>query len=743
MQELVDAILVPLSIVSVGNIGLKLCGRSVLPTHEKAQSFVLSLALGVSILSVTAFTLNIAQADVRPFFWAFYYLGIAFAILRLGHFFGQRRFHVRIGLLAKDDRIQVVGCLAVIALATGFLIVLSALSQHDNWDAVQLYLPMGKILFEKGLLPTHSQEIGRDIVNFFLGAYPYGYAMTISQSYLFPSSLLGIVSINLLGFIAATYSISYRILTNRAQALLAVAFVITLPVMAYYFSVVPYYVDIPSVFLAFALILCVFDLLNRRSDKTATLVATNIVIGIISFTAIGFKLQNLLVMAPITVLFLASLQSPRRKLLALGCLTFAFAISLLWGLTYGTVLSGLSSRGNLVPILVIAGEISTLLLCFGLVSVRDKFSLVTGLRSFIPGIIGGFAAWFARPTLVESTPFFPASLPNSPQFGFARDAYYPITSSLFNSPLSQYGLAVPYLGPYVAPALMPLMMVGGYSLLRRSQNSVMGWILLLNAASILLTGYVDIRYTLWVVPLSGLLVGESVSFLGKKLRGSGAIIWAFPLLLMSLGVGVDVIAPTLYNNVLPTFTIIIAAGCVYATLLLWGRVPMFAHGIRRYLPDFRPKIIGAILLSGLCISLLCLSYGNLYVYSRDRNVGAQYQEVYSFLQDSVPQGSTVLSIGFPGLYYRAGLNSIPLDDPEGLARLYPYTEANNYTLAVTRLRSEMGVSSIIVPTPTNGFWYGYFENLKTRLLLVSALTSGPLSHEAFLGTDYQVYLIYE
>ncbi len=741
MQELVDVILVPLSIVSVGNLGLKLSGNSVLPAYDKTQSFALSLALGVSILSVTGFTLNLAQADVRPFFWAFYYVGIAFGIFWLGLFFRRRRFRFEIRALERDLIIPIVGCLAVIVLATGFLIALSALNQRNDWDAVQLYLPMGKILFENGLLPIHSQEIGRDIVNFFLGAYAYGYAMTISGSFLFPRSLLGIVSINLFGFVAATYCISLKILKNAVQALLAAAFSVTLPVMAYYFSAVPHYVDIPSVFLAFALILCVFNRLNTSMRNTKILVSTNIVMGIISFTCIGFKLQNLLVMAPITVLLIASLGSPRRKLLALASLASVFVIALLWALTYGTVLSGLSSGGDIVPVVVVIGETSTLLILLGAMFIRDKFSPVTGLRSFIPGIIGGYAAWFVRPTLIESTPFFPASLPSSPEFAFARNAYSSISSSLFNSPLSQYGLAAPYLGPYVAPLLLPLVAVGLFSLFRRSENFTIEWIVLVNAASIFLTGYVDIRYALWVAPLSGLLVGESVAFLNAKLKDSRTVIWVFPLLLMSLGLGVDSDTPTLYHHILPILAVITVASSVYASLLLWRPIRSFTCRMRSGLSDSRLRIIGTILLLGLGISLLSVTYGTLFVYDRGRDVEPQYQEVYLFLEDHVPRGSTVLSIGFPAIYYRVGLNSIPMDDPEGLAQLYAYTRDTNSTIAVERLKSQMRVSSIIVPTDLNEFWYEYFEGLKSRVPLLSALTSEPLSHSAFVGLGYQVYLI--
>jgi hypothetical protein len=729
-------------LLSVGNLALRAIGGSVLPYKGKVESFATSLMLGISLLSVTSYVLNLARLDIRFFYWGFFFLGIAHAIYIVFRFPWKISARWTESLSNGEVTIVDAAIASVVILAIVSLIILSTFNPGSDWDAVQLYLPMGKIVFESGFLPTHSQEIGRDIVNFFLMGYTYGYAMTISGDFLFPPSILAISAVTLLGLAAATYEIAWRILQARAVSLIAVAFTVTLPILAFYFAWTPRYVDVPSVFLAFALILLVMNCAGKSIERRRTMFLRNSCIGLIAFTAIGFKLQNLLILTPMAVLIFESITSIKKRALALLGLCVSFVFSIQWGLTYGTILSGLSSAGTLSPIFVIVTESSLLLLSFVILSLR-KTTITTPvvLRSFLPGVIIGFAAWFVRPTLLESTPFYPASLPNTPAYLSARQTYSSIVRSLFPSSPLQYGLAVPYVGSDLAPLMLPLIILGGYALLRRKQFFLVKWILLLNAAATLLTGYVDSRYALWAVPLSGILAGESISFLKKGTAAAGRIIPLIVVILMSLGLGTNSADPTIQAHVIPWFVLLPIAGLLYATICIRGEIAKFARKIKLGPSNFRLITIATILFASIGLSIFALTYSSLIIdYSKLQGLEPKYEEVYGFLRGSVSKGSTVLSVGFPGIYYRTGLNSVPLDDPEGLARLYPFTLESNLTIA-ENLLTQSGVSAIIVPTNNNSFWYGYLQSLKSGLPLVTALTNDAASRRAFVGSDYEVYLI--
>jgi hypothetical protein len=726
--------------LSMGNLALCLIGNSVLPCRGKVESFATSLMLGMSLLCVTSYVLNLAQVDIRFFYWGFFLLGTAYAIYRLLTIPWKNFSRLTGGFSSSRVTIVEVALVSVVILAMGSLIILSTFNPGSDWDAVQLYLPMGKIVFEKGFLPAHSQEIGRDIVNFFLMGYAYGYAMTISGDFLFPPSILAMSATTLLGFAATTYEIAWRFLRTRATSLTAVAFTVTLPILAFYFAWTPRYADVPSVFLAFGLILLVMNCIGRGVEKQITMILRNSCVGLIAFTAIGFKLQNLLVLAPIGVLIIESITSLKRRTLALLGLSVSFVFSIWWGLTYGTILSGLSSTGTLSPIFIIVAESSLLLLSFVILSLR-KTAVITPavLRSFLPGIIIGFAIWFVRPTLLESTPFFPASLPNTPAYVSARQTYSSIVRSLFPASPLQYGPAVPYVGSDLAPLLLPAILLGGYSLLRRRQLFLLKWVLLLNAAATLLTGFVDSRYTLWVVPLSGILIGESVAFLRIRRGVAGQVIPPIVVILMSLGLGSNSADPTIEAHILPWFVLLPIAGLLYTTILLLGRITKYAKRIRPSSSNFRLLAIATILFATIGLSIFALTYSSLIIDdSKLQGLEPKYEEVYKFLLENVSRGSTVLSVGFPGIYYRTGLNSVPLDDPEGLARLYPFSSESNLTAAVKQL-TEIGISSIIVPTSNNSYWYGYFQSLKSGLPLVTELTTEPTSRQAFVGSNYEVY----
>ena len=690
---------------------------------------------------MASYVLSLAQLDLRYFFWGFFFLGISYAIYSILRFPWKNSAKI-IGSLSGNDVTHVeVAIASVLILAIASLIILSTFNPGSDWDAVQLYLPMGKIIFEKGFLPTHSQEIGRDIVNFFLMGYDYGYAMTISGDFLFPPSILAISWMTLLGLGATTYEIALKILRGRAESLLAVAFTMTLPIMAFYFAWTPRYVDVPSVFLAFSLILLMMNCIRNGTMGRMAGILRNSYVGIIAFTAIGFKLQNLLVLAPVAVLVLESITSTKKRVLGLAALSLSFVFSIQWGLTYGTILSGLSYTGTISPILVIVTESSLLLISCVILSIRKGvITTPVVLKSFLPGTILGYAIWFVRPTLQESTPFFPASLPNTPAYVSARQTYSSIVRSLFPSSLLQYGLAVPYLGSDLAPLLLPLISLGAFSLLRRKRLFALKWILLLNAAATLLTGYVDSRYALWVVPLSGILIGESVAFLRKNTVTARYVIPMIAMILMSLGLGVNSASPTIQTHIVPWLALLPMAGLLYASIFLWGATK-YACKVRIGSLNFRMLITVTILLAGIGLSIFALTYSNLIIdNSRLQALEPKYEEVYKFLGGNVSKGSTVIAVGFPGIYYRTGLNSIPLDDPEGLARLYPFASEGNLTAAAKQLR-EMGVSSMVVPTNQNTFWYGYFQSLKSGLPLVTTLTTGPASRRAFAGINYEVYLL--
>jgi hypothetical protein len=737
-----EIILVPASLLSVGNLALCLIGSSVLPYRGKVGSFATSLILGMSLLCVTSYVLNLAQLDLRYFYWGFFFLGIAHAIYILFRFPWKNSARLIGGLSGNEVTIVEVAIASVVILAIVSLISLSTFNPGSDWDAVQLYLPMGKIVFEKGFLPAHSQEIGRDIVNFFLMGYAYGYAMTISGDFLFPPSILAISAVTLLGLVATTYEIAWGILRTRAVSLIAVAFTVTLPILAFYFAWTPRYVDVPSVFLAFGLILLVMNCIGKGIEARTTMILRNSCFGLIAFTAIGFKLQNLLILAPLAVLIIESITSIRKRALALLGLSVSFVFSIQWGLSYGTILSGLSSTGILSPIFVIVTESSLLLLSFVILSLR-KPAITTPvvLKSFLPGVIIGFAIWFVRPWLLESTPFFPASLPNTPAYESARQTYSSIVRSLFPSSPLQYGLAIPYAGSDLAPLMLPLVLLGGYGLLRRRHLFVLKWVLLLNAAAILLTGYVDSRYALWTVPLSGILIGESIAFLKKRTTAAGQIIPLTVVILMSLGLGINSASPTIQAHIIPWFVLLPMAGLLYATIYVRGAITKCARKIRLGSFNFRLLTIATILVASIGLSIFAVTYSSLIIDdSKLQGLEPKYEEVYGFLRGNVSKGSTVLSVGFPGIYYRTGLNSVPLDDPEGLARLYPFTMESNLTIAVKQL-TESGVSSIIVPTNNNSFWYGYFQSLKSGLPIVRALTTEPASRRAFVGSNYEVYLL--
>lgn len=694
--------------------------------------------LGISFLSVPSYILGIAQIDVRYFFWGFFILGMgfaAYAIVQAGRKSSTTRM---IGLTKRITSGQItVG--AVLTMAVVSLVVLSTLNPGSDWDAVQLYLPMGKIVFENGFLPAHSLEIGRDIVNFFLMGYVDGYAMTISGSFLFPPSILAISWATLIGLAAAIYEIAFKILRRSVESLVAAAFVLTLPIISFYFAWTPRYVDIPSVFLAFSFVL---QLLNFEAVSVKTrvgLALRNVLVGAVAFTAIGFKLQNLLILALVVTLLVGSVTSKRRRNLILAGVILGFAIAIDWGLTYGTVLSDLSYTGTTSPILVILVESSTLLLAFTILVLRgDNREITVAIRSFLPGVILGYALWFVRPTILESTPFYPASLPNTPAFVSARQTYSSVVRSLFSSSILQYGIAVPYLSLSLGPLILPLIGLGGYSLMRRKNAFTIKWVLLLNAAATLLTGYVDSRYAIWVIPLSGILVGESVAYLRARISSTSLSIASITLVLMSLGLGINGVSTPVEPNFLSWTVLLVLAGCLYAGILLWRPAR------RALIPKFPSLTLhnataGALLLACVSVSTFALTYGTLIVDdSKLQGLEPKYEEVYAFLQSNVSKGSTVLAVGFPGIYYRTGLNSIPLDDPEGLARLYPYSSENNLTAAAIHLK-ETGVSSIIVPTSQNTFWYGYYQSLESKLPIMTIITTGPVSQQAFVGSDYIVY----
>jgi hypothetical protein len=698
--------------------------------------------LGVSALCVTSYILNLAQLDIRYFFWGFFLLGIAHTIYRLLRFPWKNPAKLIGSLSGQEVTIVELTIASVVALAIVSLIALSTFNPGSDWDAVQLYLPMGKIIFEKGFLPTHSQEIGRDIVNFFLMGYAYGYAMTISGNFLFPPSILAISAVTLLGLAATTYEIAWRILRARVGSLTAVAFTITLPILAFYFAWTPRYVDVPSVFLSFGLTLLVMNCTGKGIETRRTMILRNLCIGLLAFTAIGFKLQNLLTLVPIAILVLGSITSMKKRAVALLALSASFILSIEWGLAYGTILSGLSYTGTVAPIFVIVSESSILVSSFVILALRRKSTTTpVSLASFLPGIILGFASWFARPTLLESTPFFPASLPNTQAYASARQTYSSIVRSLFPSSPLQYGLAVPYVGSDLAPLLLPLIVLGGYGLLRRGHLFLLKWVLLLNAAAILLTGYVDSRYALWAVPLSGILIGESVAFLRKTTTADGHVVPLIVVILMSLGLGVNGADPTIRTHLMPWFVLLPVAGLIYSGISVREVIKKRAGKIEVSPLNFRRLTIVTILFASIGLSIFTLTYSNLTIDDlKLQGFEPKYEEVYGFLQGSVSKGSTVLSVGFPGIYYRTGLNSVPLDDPEGLARLYPFSLQTNVTVAVKQL-TEIGVSSIIVPTSNNSFWYGYFQSLKTGLPIVTAMTTEPTSRRAFVGSNYEVYLL--
>jgi hypothetical protein len=263
---------------------------------------------------------------------------------------------------------------------------------------------------------------------------------------------------------------------------------------------------------------------------------------------------------------------------------------------------------------------------------------------------------------------------------------------------------------------------------------------LLNAAATLLTGYVDSRYALWAVPLSGILIGESVALLRKNTPAARHIIPLIAVILMSLGLGINSAGPTIQTHIIPLFFLLPTAGLLYAGIFVWG-VTKYAGKIRLRSHDFRVLITVTILFASVALSIFALTYGNLIINdSKLQALEPKYEEVYAFLAGNLSKGSTVLAVGFPGIYYRTGLNSVPLDDPEGLARLYPFASESNLTAAARQLR-EMGVSSIVVPTNHNTFWYGYFQSLKSGLPFVTTLTTEPASRRAFVGSNYEVYLL--
>jgi hypothetical protein len=289
--------------------------------------------------------------------------------------------------------------------------------------------------------------------------------------------------------------------------------------------------------------------------------------------------------------------------------------------------------------------------------------------------------------------------------------------------------------------MLPLVLLGGYGLLRRRHLFVLKWVLLLNAAAILLTGYVDSRYALWTVPLSGILIGESIAFLKKRTTAAGQIIPLTVVILMSLGLGVNSASPTIQAHIIPWFVLLPIAGLLYATISVRGAITKCARKIRLGSFNFRLLTIATIIVASIGLSIFAVTYSSLIIDdSKLQGLEPKYEEVYGFLRGNVSKGSTVLSVGFPGIYYRTGLNSVPLDDPEGLARLYPFTVESNLTIAVKQL-TESGVSSIIVPTNNNSFWYGYFQSLKSGLPIVRVLTTEPASRRAFVGSNYEVYLL--
>lgn len=725
--------------LSVGNLALSLVKNSVLPIRGKLQSFSISLTLGISLFCVASYTLGLAQLDVRPFFWSFFFLGMGFAAYRLIRFPWKRSAaEIRDLSINRLSVAQVTfGCVFVIAIIS--LIVISTSNPGSDWDAVQLYLPMGRIVFENGFLPTHSQEIGRDIVNFFMMSYVDGYAMTVSGNFLFPISILTISWMTLIGLAATTYEIALKILGRNVESMVAVAFTLTLPIIAFYFAWTPRYVDVPSVFLAFSLILVILNCASNDPQRRAVLVLRNSCVGLIAFTAMGFKLQNLLALAPMLVLFIESVRSTKKKALTLIGMVITFVFAIAWGLNYGTILSDLAFTGTTSPVLVVVVESSVLLSLFLTLAARkDAVATLTRTVSFLPGAFLGYVLWFIRPTILESTPFYPASLPSTPAYLSARQTYSSIVRSLFPSSALQYGIAVPYLDPNVGPLLFPLIVLGGYSLLQRKHLFALKWVLLLNAAATILTGYVDSRYAIWAMPLSGILVGEAVIFLKKSFESSNHSFALTTLILMSLGLGVKSTVPTFLTGILPLFVLLSLIGSLYVALLVWSFAKRQAIS-RLTLGRLRITMGITVLLAIMSISLFALTYGNLIIdNTRRQGLETRYEEVYAFLQGNIPKGTTVLAVGFPGIYYRTGLNSIPLDDPEGLARLYPFSSENNLTTAAEQLK-DSGVSSIIVPTNQNNFWYGYYQSLKTGLPIVTTLTSQPVSRQAFAGSDYVVY----
>ncbi len=738
-----DTVLAPVSILALGHLFLRLVGKATIPYSGKIQAYVLSLTLGFCLLSVVPFALNLAQLDARPFFWIFYTVGILYTIFFSVRVISRSKHWSPLGVSLSEERIPEITILAVAVIAAVSLIFLSALNPGNDWDAIQLYLPMGKIIFQNGILPVYSTQIGREFVNFFLIGYVYGYAMTISGNFLDPPSIIGIVSISLLGLMAATYELASLFLHALTDRLLATTYLLTLPLLAYYFAYDSRYADIPSVFLALGLVLLVFSYIRDGAVGKRIFMTRNLIVGMVTFVAIGYKLQNLLILPLLALLLFEKACTVRRRLHASGALllTFAFVAALAW--SSGTVFGGLSAGGLQSPIVIIVAETMAVLLFFCVLFVKRPNTIQpSGLWAVLPGSLAGLVLWVARPTLLGLTPFFPVTLPSRPEFLFAKQTYSSIVSALFGSPLTQYGALVPYTSPYLGLVVLPLILTGAYSFLRRGQTFILKWVLLSIAAATLVTAYVDARYAFWVAPLSGILAGESMSFMRNRGEASFRGLSLLPLFVMAVGLAMFHEIRGLYQELFPLYLASGIVAAAYTVMLVSSslRLRTFVRRISAGRAFNHPYAI--VLLACLCVSLFSFTYLSLIV--EDQNTQGQqpdYGRVYAFLKQNVTRGSTVLSIGFPGIYYYTGLNSVPLDDPEGLAQLYKYANEANSSAAALQFSSDMHATSIVVPSAQYGYWYHYFTLLENRVPFVSDLASEPVSHIAFTTRLYYVYNI--
>jgi len=678
---------------------------------DAPSTFSISFFIGASVL-ITFSTLvgTLLGIGLKFVFYAFYISGIVLLIFHLTNY-------VRLSTIRKLAERTISKHMAVylviVLLSLLFYLYYPLSNSIPSSDAVEAYLPMARYFCEYDGIPSETSiyfSTGQAITIPPGISLVQAFAFTISQSFS-PMNLAFLEIGFLLCFSMLAYGFSMRCNLRKVEASLAAILMLNLPYWGRYFLIDVHYIDLESSFMVSA---SVFLLLLLKDVNAKRLKFTFPVLGVVLFATMTSKIQSLIVLVFIFILFLKlskGWQKHRNFLSVILFLGYILAVPVLTSKMYVST----TIFGRELAIFFFTA-ISLVPLVFLLrMEFRDKDNVTS--RIWLPLLIASLFSlyWYVRIMYISSSilPSFKTGdaswageiLMETMKWGGLEYLYAKYLSVAFNIFHSVYGITL----------LVPLAVGVRYfrSLDGFFQKGVKLW-LLVGMTVFLGVLEKNWRYPLFFMLPIPILVSKGAFKIAEKhfhLNARSSLIFISFFFFFTFP---PFDSTRLYGYIMSPYL----AVPLVLSILGW-LVFRFTDSLntppkmwRQKLTFFkaRKRARRSITIFVLAVILLVSGFITVQHYAQEYRVLKAKADLYSQISTDAKTDRVLVSIGGLGIYYFTGVNTLHIVQPDELAILRPFVEAPDIDQGLRFLINELEVGSVVFKAEQGGLyrdWYVY------------------------------------